>query len=133
MIYSLDTNTIIDILKKRGNTGIKTIEVALNHQLVVSPFVFFELYRGFLDTKATAQEKIFAELEKILYYPKLDEIEVMKKAAEIAVSLKKHGTSDHKTDIFIAAWTIEAGAILVTSNIKHFENIHGLPIENWRE
>ena len=132
MIYSLDTNAIIDILKKRGNTAVKLREVVHDCQLVISPYVYFELHKGFLFSNATAQERIFADLEKILYKPQLNEFDVMKRAADISFALKKFGVSDQKIDIFIGAWTIEAGAVLVTSNIKHFENMPGLKMENWR-
>jgi len=132
-IYSLDTNTIIDILKQRGNTGQKFLEAAHNSHFVIAPYVFFELYKGFYVHNATAQKKIFADLEKVIFYPSLNETDVMKKAAEIAFNLQKHGISDQKTDVFIAAWTIKAGATLVTSNIKHFRSIKELSIENWRE
>jgi tRNA(fMet)-specific endonuclease VapC len=133
MIYSLDTNVIIDLLKKREKTGKRFLEAAYNNQFIIAPYVFFELYYGFYSQNSTAQMKIFADIEKILFYPGLNETDVMKKAAEIAFDLKRHGVSDQKTDIFIAAWTIEADATLVTSNTKHFENIKGLKLVNWRE
>jgi tRNA(fMet)-specific endonuclease VapC len=46
--------------------------------------------------------------------------------------LKKKGFTVGSNDIIIAAWSMLAGAILVTDNIKDFENIDGLKTENWR-
>jgi predicted nucleic acid-binding protein len=34
-------------------------------------------------------------------------------------------------DVFIAATALEEDVTLVTGNVKHFERIPGLKIENW--
>jgi tRNA(fMet)-specific endonuclease VapC len=45
--------------------------------------------------------------------------------------LKKKGLAVSDFDLLIASIAIENNCILVTNNIKHFENISNLSIENW--
>ena len=51
--------------------------------------------------------------------------------AKIVVELKKNEFSIDTADAMIAACCIQNKAILVTSNIKHFEKISKLKFENW--
>jgi tRNA(fMet)-specific endonuclease VapC len=41
------------------------------------------------------------------------------------------GKPTGEVDALIGATAITHSAILVTNNLKHFENIEGLEIENW--
>ena len=51
--------------------------------------------------------------------------------AKIVAELEKKGFSIDTADAMIAACCIHNNATLVTSNIKHFENISKLKLENW--
>jgi predicted nucleic acid-binding protein len=52
-------------------------------------------------------------------------------ASMIFVKLQRRGIVIDDADILIAAWCIQNDYILVTNNLKHFENIENLKIENW--
>lgn len=54
-------------------------------------------------------------------------------AAEIYANTRRSGTPVDDIDILIASTAIENDLILVTHNIKHFEKIERLGIEDWSE
>ena len=56
-----------------------------------------------------------------------------KEFARIKVELQQKGTPLADMDMMIASICKANGGILVTNNIKHFEKIEGLPLENWSE
>jgi len=47
--------------------------------------------------------------------------------------LKKGGVLIEDADILIASIALVEDLVLVTDNIRHFERIKGLEIENWKE
>lgn len=51
--------------------------------------------------------------------------------AEIKHLLKEQGNMIDDFDIVIAGQAISEGLIVVTDNIKHFNRIEGLKVENW--
>jgi len=55
--------------------------------------------------------------------------------AEIAGRLKAHldriGKKTGEMDILIAAVAVRHNALLVTNNLRHFENAPGIRLENW--
>jgi tRNA(fMet)-specific endonuclease VapC len=57
--------------------------------------------------------------------------EILETAISLYVGLRKRGFIIEDTDILIAAYCIKNNCLLVTNNIKHFENIEGLKIINW--
>jgi tRNA(fMet)-specific endonuclease VapC len=52
-------------------------------------------------------------------------------AAEIYADLRKSGRPIDDIDLLIAGTAIANGLVLVTHNLKHFERIAGLEVEDW--
>ena len=52
-------------------------------------------------------------------------------AASLYANLRKKGISIGDADLLIAAFTLENEYILVTNNVRHFENIVGIRYVNW--
>ncbi|WP_139385671.1 PIN domain-containing protein, partial [Salmonella enterica] len=50
---------------------------------------------------------------------------------EIKVALRLAGTPIGPNDTMIAGHAIAAGAILVTNNVREFERVPGLVLEDW--
>lgn len=133
MIYSLDTNIIIELL--RSNPVVKRhVQRVYNegNHITIPLVVYYEVVRGFTDK--TSRKKI--ELFHTIYADSVkfptDE-PVMEKAAEIYKELCTTGKKIEDADIFIAAATLVSDAVLVTDNVKHFARIPNLRIVNWKE
>lgn len=54
-------------------------------------------------------------------------------AADIYANLRNKGTPVDDIDILIAGIAIANNLIIVTNNVKHFEKIEGLEIEDWSQ
>jgi predicted nucleic acid-binding protein len=57
--------------------------------------------------------------------------DVINIASDLYAQLRKKGVTIGDADIFIAAIVIKNKGILVTNNIKHYENIEQLNLINW--
>jgi len=51
---------------------------------------------------------------------------------ELKALLEKNGNIIDDMDLLIASTALVNNMILVTNNVKHFRNIKGLKIENWK-
>ena len=54
-------------------------------------------------------------------------------AARLYAVYRQKGESIEDADLFIAAFCIVNDYILVTNNIRHFEQIEGLKVDNWKQ
>ncbi|MFM8535857.1 MAG: PIN domain-containing protein [Acidimicrobiia bacterium] len=70
-------------------------------------------------------------LAAIQHMPWTDE--VTEAFGQIKATLEKQGTRLEDFDVAIAAHAVAAGAVLVTSNIKHMKRVPGLTVEDWSE
>ena len=128
-IYLLDTCICIALLKK-SPTVIQRLREVGTHNCKISDITLAELYFG---AYKSGRKKHFNDVAEI---PNLFEkypIQYTRKYGEIRWKLEKQGFRIGDMDMFIAATALEENAILVTGNIKHFERIPGLNIENWME
>ncbi|MFQ6055683.1 MAG: PIN domain-containing protein, partial [Methanosarcinales archaeon] len=98
-------------------------------KLNITVITYYEVLRGLKDI---GSEKIIKKFEEfvddnnILY---LDRASVQN-ASTIHAKLKKEGTLISDADILIASIAITNQCTLVTNNIKHFERIKELNLEN---
>jgi tRNA(fMet)-specific endonuclease VapC len=133
MIYALDTNVVIEVLRENKAMKDRLIATSMFDIVLVPPFVEYEVLRGLYDRESKKQEKIFEVVLHSCSFVKVDMRNVMYHAAKLHAERKKAGKSIEDVDLFIAAWCMETGAVLVTENIKHFEDTPGLTYENWNE
>ena len=57
--------------------------------------------------------------------------EVSMVAADLTAQLRRSGRSLDWADLFIAATALVHGLIVVTRNVRHFDRVDGLLVENW--
>ena len=104
-------------------------EIGINN-CKISDITLAELYFGAFKSGKNNHFNDVSEISKLFeHYP----IQYTRKYGEIRWSLEKQGLRIGDMDIFIAATALEEGATLVTGNVKHFERIQGLKIENWMD
>lgn len=51
--------------------------------------------------------------------------------AEVRTQLERRGLPIGNNDLLIAAHALTVGLVLVTANVREFERVEGLRVENW--
>lgn len=131
MRYLLDTNICIYLIKKHPPEVLARFQQIQLRQLHISTVTLFELYYGI--EKNNSQRRNLAALENFIAPLTVVDftIEAAKKAAVIRSTLQKQGTPIGVYDIQIAAIALSLNMTLLTNNLREFERVNGLKLENW--
>jgi len=131
MKYLLDTNICIYLIKQRPSAVLDRFRALSAGEVGVSSITVAELQYGI--EKSTFQEKNRAALTK--FFLPLETVVFDSAAAnaygQIRAKLERAGTPIGAMDLLIAAQAVSLGVFLVTNNVREFERIEGLKIENW--
>ena len=134
MIYALDTNIVSYILQDNEKINKQTDLITKNGNILIIPVIVdYEIRRGLLSKNYLSKLRKFEQLQKEIDIGEFD-LSVWRKAAEIYAELSKHGKpigTNFDGDVFVAAYCIINGYILITNNKDHFGRIDGLQFENW--
>ena len=130
MIF-LDTNIISYYFNANVNIKDKILEaIDSNVNICTTVINVYEIVKGFRWKNNLSKENQFkAFLENIIVFT-MDE-EVINIASDIYSNLRKNGKTIGDADILIAAIVIRNNGVLVTNNMKHYEDIEQLRLENW--
>ena len=127
--YMLDTD-ICSFIIKNASGSIKPQHSEQLDSCCISAATFGELAFWAMKKNSTRFSAQVESLTNVVRIIPLDE-GVMRKYAAIRHALEKRGTPLPDMDMLIAATAMQAGATLVTHNIKHFSRIKGLKLEDW--
>ena len=130
---TLDTNIITAFLKNDLNVLTKVSEYLDAFDcLSINIISYYEILRGLIDL---GNRKKLKEFDEFIEENELISIRkgTIQKAAEIYAYLKKRGNLIEDADILIAAIALVENLVLVTDNVRHFERVDGLQIENWKK
>jgi tRNA(fMet)-specific endonuclease VapC len=126
----LDTNIVIYVIKQRPVKVLQTFNQYAN-QLCISSITYAELMHGV--EKSAYPEKNARKVEH--FTSRLETLDYSMKAAahygDIRSTLEQKGTPIGVNDLHIAGHARSEGLVLVTNNLKEFERVDGLRIENW--
>jgi len=130
-VYMLDTNICIYIIKKQPDTVLKRFEQLPVGSLAISLVTYGELEYGAL--RSNNSDKALSILEELVnYIPVLPAgRDVAKHYADIRAKLTVKGTLIGNNDLWIAAHARSLGYTLVSNNIKEFNRVENLELENW--
>jgi len=125
----LDTNIVIAFLN--GDKSTASHLKAHLPEAAVSSLVLAELLYG-----ARASARSSENLEKVNQLLRVVDVVDFDQASAEAYSkirfmVRQKGRPAGEMDVLIAAVAMANNAILVTHNIKHFESIEGLSLEDW--
>ncbi|HEN3653725.1 TPA: PIN domain-containing protein, partial [Yersinia enterocolitica] len=103
-------------------------------KIVVSAITYSEMRFGAIGKKASPKHNYLVDefvkrLDAILPW----DAAAVDVTANIKVELAKQGTPIGGNDAAIAGHAVSAGAILVTNNIREFERVKKLRIEDWTQ
>ena len=131
MRYMLDTNICIYIIKNKPKKVIMELKRHKPSEICVSAITYAELTYGV--EKSMAVEK--NRLALALLFSNIEVLNFDIKAAihygKIRAYLEKQGTPIRPLDMMIAAHAMSLGYTVVTNNIKEFERVPDLKLENW--
>ena len=131
MAYALDTNIIISYLRKDPNVRHRFRELQIQgNDFGIPKVADYEIRRGFRIKSTPSKRAAYEILTEELNILELDMM-VWAKAEEIYAELYKKHYTVGEMEILIAATCLINDYILVTTNIKDFENIDGLDIIDW--
>lgn len=128
--YLLDTNIVIYVIKRRPP---QALEVFNRHhgRMALSAVTVAELAHG--AEKSSQPERNMAVVEdfcsrlEILAYGEREAFQY----GSIRAALERIGQTIGVNDLHIAAHARAQGLTLVTNNLREFERVPGLLLENW--
>ncbi|MEG9481826.1 type II toxin-antitoxin system VapC family toxin [Mannheimia sp. HC-2023] len=132
MIYMLDTNILIYLMKNRPLAVAERVaQLTPSDQLVMSFITYAELLKG--ANGSANPEKALANIEKLKQ--RISVVYPNEKICEFygvwANKLKLQGKPIGGNDLWIACHALACNAILVTHNVKEFERIEALNWQDW--
>ena len=128
--YMLDTNIAIYVIKRRPTDALDAFNRHAG-QLCISSITLAELMHGV--EKSARPDHNLRQVED--FVSRLVVLEYGNKAAahygDIRAALERRGTPIGVNDLHIAGHSRSEGLTLVTNNLKEFERVEGLRLENW--
>lgn len=128
--YMLDTNICIAVMKGRPEVRAKISRID-PAKIGISSIVLAELSYGVWKSVQKERNKqamaAFCSICSVWDWP----AGAADKYGEIRAFLEQQGRVIGANDLLIAAHTRYLNAVLVTNNIREFERIPGLKIEDW--
>lgn len=134
MNYLLDTNICIALINSTSSQVRRRHIQATAHNIIpnISSIVAHELWYGVAKSDRVAQNanRLTAFLNNavaVLDYTEQD----AQAAGEIRAELERQGQRIGEYDTLIAGQAYSRNLILVTANMREFERVKGLTVEDW--
>ena len=135
MRYLLDTNICVYLINRRPHheTVLRHMDGLTYGDILISAITIAELRYGVANSARPErnQEKFESFIERFEIADFDDEAAAV--YGYIRAGLKNAGTPIGPLDTLIAAHAISLQCTLVTNNVREFERVPGLKIENWAE
>ena len=129
--YLLDTNTIIALVANKSDAVLRRIEQVGEGAVGICSIVAHELYFG-----AYKSQKVAHNLETLRLL--LSDLVVLdfdredaRVAGEIRADLAAKGTPIGPYDVLIAGQARRREAVFVTNNLREFQRVENLLVEDW--
>jgi tRNA(fMet)-specific endonuclease VapC len=129
-MFVLDTNTLIYFFRGEGRVADRLLATS-PADIAVPTVVLYELETGIARSNSPAKRR--AQLEQLLRVVSLLPFgaEEVRAAATIRAALEQQGTPIGPMDTLIAATALAARGVLITRNIREFQRVPGLAVEDW--
>ncbi len=134
-MYLLDTNIVSEPLKRSPHPEVqrRLKEVTLG-QCYLSVITYRELRYGaalrpdFEQLWRTIETRCLV-LGEVLSFEPRDAL----RASDLSAELRQNGVGISENDLLLAAHALSRDLLLITRNVRHFENVPKLSLENWFE
>lgn len=131
MRYLLDANAVIAALNEPAGTVSRRLHACVPADVGVSAIVMHELWFGAF--KSQRRERNLALVDALRFEVLPLDTEDARHAGEIRALLALRGTPIGAYDILIAGQARARGLTLVTRNLREFDRVPGLLVENWQD
>ena len=133
MTYMLDTNICIYVMKKKPENVLRRFREELDGGICISSITLAELEYG----RKHSSDPVKNEQALLRFLAPLSVLPFGAAAAseygEVRAYLQSRGTPIGPLDMLIAAHARAEGMTLVTNNMREFERVPELDLENWAE
>jgi len=130
-MFLLDTNICIYIIKKKPMEVLKILKKKSKKDIFISSITVAELEYGVAKSRYPEKNRValieFLSIFNTLNFDDKDAVEF----GAIKSKLEKSGKIIGPMDLLLSAQARAKKLTLVTNNIREFERIEGLRIENW--
>ena len=131
MLYLLDSNAVISLLNDHDGRDSQRVRTLLPADFGLSSIVMHELYFG--ACKSRRRDRNLALVDSLRFEVVPFDQEDARHAADIRAALAAQGIPIGGYDVLIAGQARARALTLVTRNVREFERVVGLRIENWAE
>ncbi len=129
MKYLLDTNAVIAVLNDSQSTVARHLKSKESWSIGISSLVAHELYYG--AHKSRRKEENIRLVDSLFFEVVSFDKEDAQAAGEIRAVLAQQGQPIGPYDVLIAGQALARGLTLVTNNIREFQRVSDLLLENW--
>lgn len=130
-MFMLDTDICIYLLKTRSESLRQKFRV--HRELCISAITWAELCYGVENSPPAHRNARRAQLgefvRRLLVLPLEENAGPV--YGSVRTQLRRDGAMIGANDLLIAAHALAAGCTLVTNNVREFERVEGLVVENW--
>jgi tRNA(fMet)-specific endonuclease VapC len=131
--YLFDTDTLSNLLRQRPDPAlVRRVAQTPPREQATSSVTLGELFYG--ARRRSDGETLIARIEELLR-PNLAVLPFDDLAAraygDLRADLERRGTPIGDADSRIASIALVHGLTVVTANVRHFERVPGLAVENW--
>lgn len=131
MKYMLDTNICVYLIRKKPESVLRHLHSSMGDGVAISAITLAELLYG-VESSAYPEKNALAlnQFLSIVDILPFDD-EAAAQYGKICAALRRRGTPIGTMDMLIAAHAKAKGLIIVTNNVREFERVEGLALENW--
>lgn len=132
-MYMLDTNIIVKAIRQKNHLVRKKLLDHINGALCISSITYTELMYGVYHSQ-DPKKNLSAVYEILSWFQILPfDLAAAESAGKIMASLAFRGTPIGDRDMLIAGRALSKKIPIVTHNVREFERVTGLQIEDWLE
>ena len=133
MTYMLDTNICIYAIKNKPEQVLNLLHTHLDDGICISSITLAELAHGVRKSLYPEKnEEALLQFLSILDILEFNDLAAMEYGG-ICAYLQRQGTPIGTMDMLIAAHAKSEDLILVTNNLREFERVPQIKLENWVE
>ena len=131
MRYMLDTNVLINCIRKKSDKLLKKLSKIDPSDVCISSIAYAELVHGVEKSKEVERNR-FALALMLANIEVLDfDVNAANDYGKIRADLESKGEPIGPLDMLIAAHALSSECVLVTNNTKEFKRVDSLKVVDW--